>query len=249
MRPLMRTRRHALLLTASAALFLVGAGGYHPHAQAPDTGRHNPLRAAYMRAHFQQAMALHDAVARGDLEMARREADVLARRSPDVPMPAGAAAFHGALTQTAREAATAATLPEAAHATASVLGICGQCHAAMQVRATVPPGKDVRVGGLVGHMLLHQHGSDALVEGLVAPSEAQWVEGVRTFASPKLEPAEVPGKLKGRMSEGETAIALLAGRAAQAHRTRDRVQIYGEMLVTCGNCHRTYGRHAGPEHK
>lgn len=223
---------------------LAVAAGYR--VQAQDQSRYNPLRAAYMRAHFNQAMAMHDAIARGDLAQAKAEATVLAQRSPTVPMPVGAEAFQGALTQAARDAANAPTLEAAAQSAATVLGICGQCHRAMRVRAAVPGSQDAKVGGLVGHMLLHQHGSDALVEGLVAPSESQWVEGVRTFASPRLESAEVPGRLRGRMRDGETAIATLAGRAAQAHRTRDRAEIYGTLLATCGGCHRSVGGDAGP---
>lgn len=228
------------------ALALTTAASLIGHAQPPD--RHNPLRAAYMRAHFQQAMLMHDAVARGDLAGARREAATLAERSPDVPMPAGAEAFHGMLTRTAREAANAATLEAAAQGTASVLGICGQCHKAMHVRATVPPPPDVTVGGVVGHMQMHQRGSDALLEGLVAPSESQWVEGVRAFAAPKLDSREVPGRMRRTFDHGETELAVLAGHMAQAHRTRDREALYGKVLATCGSCHQKLARHGGPSH-
>ena len=151
------------------------------------------------------------------------EATVLADISPTVPMPPGAEAFQGALTQAARDAAAAATLEDAAHATATLFGTCGQCHKANHVRATVPVGKDIQVGGLVGHMLLHQKGVDDLLEGLVAPSDAQWVEGVRIFASPKFDPHGMPGKMRKAIDHGETELAVLAGHAAPAQRTRDRV--------------------------
>jgi hypothetical protein len=244
MRRLTLVRWHAWLVLAAGAMLAL-ATGYR--LQAQETSRYNPLRAAYMRAHFNQAMAMHDAIARGDLDKAKVEATILSQRSPTVPMPVGAEAFQGTLTQVARQAANAETLDAAAQAAATVLGICGQCHQAMRVRAAVPGSQDIKVGGLVGHMLLHQHGSDALVEGLVAPSETQWVEGVRTFASPKLESSEVAGRYRSRMRDGETAIALLAGQAAQAHRTRDRAEVYGRILATCGTCHRSVGGHAGPQ--
>jgi cytochrome c553 len=232
-----------------AVLLLIATGHarMQVHPQKPE--RHNPLRAAYMRTHFYNAMLLHDAVARGDLEAARIEATRLAQHSPSVQMPVGAEAFRGALTRMAQKAAQATTLSEAAQATASVLGTCGQCHRAMQVRAMPPIGTTVKVGGLVGHMLLHQHGSDALVEGLVAPSDSAWVEGVRTFAAPGLDPADAPGHLRKQVVEGEAALAQLAGQAAQAQRTRDREVIYGRMLATCGECHRTVSRHAGPDRR
>lgn len=219
-----------------------------PVTPAQTSDRYNRLRAAYMRAHFEQAMRLHDAVARGDLPAARREAETLARRSPDIPMPAGAEAFLGALTRATRQAAEATTLQAAAQATASVLGTCGQCHKAMQVRAGVMPPADVEVGGLVGHMVLHQRGIDALLEGLVAPSDAQWGEGVRTFAAPKLDRTEVPARMRSTFDRGESDLAVLAGRMAQAHRTRDREALYGHVLATCGTCHQKLARHGGPSH-
>lgn len=244
-RPIVSLRGHWPLALVVLALATVAAS-LAGHAQTRD--RHNPLRAAYMRAHFQQTMLLHDAVARGDLEAARREAATLAARSPDVPMPIGAAAFHGALTRSAREAANATTLEAAAQATAAVLGTCGQCHKAMEVRATVPAQGEIKVGGVVGHMLLHQRGADALLEGLVAPSESQWVEGVRAFAAPKLEADEVPGRMRRTFDHGETDLALLAGHMAQAHRTRDREELYGKVIATCGNCHRKLAPRGGPSH-
>ena len=242
-------RRHAtgrrLLLSTLGAVLLANLAVLPGHAQT--SNRYNPLRATYMRAHFHQALLLHDAVARGDIAKARAEAAVLATISPTVPMPPGAEAFQGALTQAAREAAAAASLEDAADATATLFGTCGQCHKANHIRAAVPIGKESQVGGLVGHMLLHQKGADNLLEGLVAPSDAQWVEGVRVFASPKFDPHDMPGKAKKAIEQAETELAVLAGHAAPAQRTRDRVDIYAKVIATCGNCHRTHGKFAGPD--
>lgn len=237
------TGRRLLLLSTLGAMLIAGV----VLPGLAQTSRYNPLRAAYMRAHFHQALLLHDAVARGDIARARAEAATLAGISPTVPMPPGAEAFQGALTQAARSAARAASLEDAARATATLFGTCGQCHKANHIRATVPVGTDIKVGGLVGHMLLHQKGADDLLEGLIAPSDAQWVEGVRIFASPKLDPHGVPGRTRKAIDHGETELALLAGHAAPAQRTRDRVEIYAKVIATCGNCHRTHAKFAGPD--
>ena len=243
---LSRSHRHTPWLVGVLALLLGGAGHAGAQVQPRPPERHNPLRAAYMRAHFYQAMLLHDAVARGDLDAARLEATHLFQNSPTVVMPVGGVGLQGALTRLAQRASTAATLREAAQSTAAILGTCGQCHQAMHTRAILPAGEAITVGGLAGHMQLHQHGSDALIEGLVAPSDAAWAEGVRTFAAPKLDQHDAPGGLRKEMSAGETALAQLAGEAAQARRGRDRETVYGKMLATCGECHRTVSRHAGP---
>ncbi len=216
---------------------LVGVIGLR--AQEPDGNRaRDPLRAAYMRAHFERTMAVHDALVRGDLATARTQAAMLAEGSPSVPMPVGAEAFHGAFTRTARQAATATTLAQAAQATASVLGLCGQCHRAMRVTADVPrDSAPPAAAGLRGHMQLHHEAAAALIEGLVAPSEDRWVSGVRLLASPRVDDAQVPARLRRAMRDAETALATLTGRAAQAQRTRDRADVYGRMLATCGECH------------
>jgi hypothetical protein len=200
-----------------------------------------------MRAHFYQAMLLHDAVARGNLETARLEATRLKQDSATVPMPVGAEAFRGAIVRMATQASAATTLPEVAQLTAVILGTCGQCHRAMQVRAMPPLSTDIKVGGVVGHMLLHQHGSDAFVEGLVAPSDSAWTEGVRTFATQKLDSADAPAKFRKELAAAETTLAGLAGQAGQALGSRDREVAYGKVLATCGACHHMVSRSAGPD--
>jgi hypothetical protein len=234
-------------LTMLGALLLAWASLTRAQVRPQASERHNPLRAAYMRAHFHQAMLLHDAVARGNLETARLEATRLQQSSATVSMPAGGGAFQGAIVRMATQAAVATSLPEAAQITAVILGTCGECHRAMQVRAMPPLSTDIKVGGFVGHMLLHQHGSDALVEGLVAPSDSAWTEGVRTFATQKLDTAHAPAKFRKEFAAAEARLAELAGQAAQAKLSRDREVAYGKVLSTCGACHRMVSHSAGPD--
>jgi hypothetical protein len=234
-------------ITMLAALVLALASITRAQVRPQPPERYNPLRAAYMRGHFYQALLLHDAVARGNLEAARLEATRLQEQSATMATPAGAQAFQGAVVRMARQAAAATTLPEAAQAAAAILGTCGECHRAMQVRAMPPLNTEIKVGGLVGHMLLHQHGSDALVEGLVAPSDSAWTEGVRTFTAQKLDPAHAPGKFRKELTAAETTLAELAGQAAQAQGSRDREVAYGKVLATCGTCHRKVSGSAGPD--
>ena len=234
-------------LTMLAALLLAWASLTRAQVRPQPPERHNPLRAAYMRGHFYQAMLLHDAVARGNLETARLEATRLKQYSAAAPMPVGGEAFQGAIVRMATQAAAATALPEAAQITAVILGTCGECHRAMQVRAMPPLSTDIKVGGLVGHMLLHQHGSDAFVEGLVAPSDAAWTEGVRTFATQKLDAADARGEFRQQLAAAEARLAELAGQAAQAKGSRDREVAYGKVLATCGACHGMVSHSAGPD--
>ena len=233
-----------LTMLAALLLALTSFTRAQVRPQAPE--RPNPLRAAYMRAHFYQALQLHDAVARGNLEAARLEATRLQQSTATMATPVGAEAFRGAIVRMATQAAAATTLPEAAQLTAVILGTCGECHRATQVRAMPPLSTDIKVGGVVGHMLLHQHGSDAFVEGLVGPSDSAWTEGVRTFATQKLDPAHAPARFRKQLVAAETTLAGLAEQAAQARGSRDREVAYGKVLATCGACHRMVSNFAGP---
>jgi mono/diheme cytochrome c family protein len=243
------TRRVQWLMMLAALLLLAWAPLTRAQVRPQPPERHNPLRAAYMRAHFYQAMLLHDAVARGNLETARLEATRLQQQTATATMPAGAEAFRGAIVRMAAQASAATTLPQAAQATSVILGTCGQCHRATQVRPMPPLGTDVKVGGIVGHMLLHQHGSDALVEGLVAPSDSAWTEGVRTFRAEKLDVADGPAQFRPQLAAAETTLAELAGEAARAQLSRDREVAYGKVLATCGGCHRMVAGSAGPDRR
>ena len=74
-------------------------------SMAPAAGRQPDLhdrRAAYMRAHFSDAIRTHDAVARGDLDAARAHARRLAAHKPEVPFPTGWTAFSTLMVNAAR---------------------------------------------------------------------------------------------------------------------------------------------------
>lgn len=243
------SRRRIQWLTMLAALLFAWTGIFRAQVRPQPAERSNPLRAALMRAHFHQAMLLHDAVARGNLETARLEAGRLQQHSTTAPVAAGGEAFQGAIARMAGQAATATTLGEAAQATAVILGACGQCHRAMQVRPMPPLVTDRKVDGLVGHMLLHQHGLDAFLEGLVAPSDSAWAEGARAFTAGRLDVEHAPGKFRKELTAAESRLAELAGQAAHAQPGRDRELAYGRVLATCGSCHSMVSRSAGPERR
>jgi hypothetical protein len=207
-------------------------------------------RAAFMRAHFAEALKLHDAVARGDLAAARDQAERLAAHRPDVAFPAGAASFFQMMSLGARDVSEARTMEQAGRATATLLSQCGQCHAAMQVRNAIPAAPASEVGGLVGQMRAHLRASDLLLEGLVGPSPAQWRAGARELAAITLRPGDMPERaLRERARLANARFAELAAAAAGARDTRERAEIYGGMLVTCARCHQEHPKIWGPDRR
>ena len=110
-------------MVGALSLVLSLASNVSPQERASD-----PSRAAFMKAHFSEAIVMHDAVARGDLPAAHAQATRLAQHRPAVPFPTGAHVFFGLMTIDAGKVRSANTVEEAGHAASSLLSRCGECH-------------------------------------------------------------------------------------------------------------------------
>ena len=206
-------------------------------------------RTAFMRAHFSEAIVVHDAVARGDQAVARTQAARLAAHTPEVPFPTGAEAFFGLMRLEADKVQKAATIAEMAPLAASLLSRCGQCHEAMHVRVAVPVAPDAGVGGLVGQMAAHQRAADALLEGLIGPSNSSWETGVRSIAAlEEVAAGDLPSAaLRERARIARARLSAVAVEAAAAERPPDRARAYGHLLAVCAQCHRERPSVWGPQ--
>ena len=98
-------------MVGALSLVLSLASNVSPQERASD-----PSRAAFMKAHFSEAIVMHDAVARGDLPAAHAQATRLAQHRPAVPFPTGAHVFFGLMTIDAGKVRSANTVEEAGHA-------------------------------------------------------------------------------------------------------------------------------------
>lgn len=219
----------------------------HPQAQPAVAPR--PDRAAFMRQHFELVTVVHDAVTRGDLPTARRQAAVLAdgRDPPDLPV--GAAPIVATMRRAAARAATAVGLDDMAAAASTMLATCGSCHRAVgTMPAPAMPPSPV-VGGQVGHMLAHQHAVDLMAQGLTVPSASLWQRGAEALESAPLRKAVVP-KHRGLTDDlvaAEQSVHQLAARARAASDERARIDVYSALLQRCATCHARYGGVAGPD--
>jgi len=234
---------HVAHMVGALSLVLSLASNVSPQERASD-----PSRAAFMKAHFSEAIVMHDAVARGDLPAAHAQATRLAQHRPAVPFPTGAHVFFGLMTIDAGKVRSANTVEEAGHAASSLLSRCGECHRAMHVASAVAPTPDLRIGGVVGQMLTHQRATDLLLEGVIGPSESAWDEGVRAFAGLRINPGDMAG---ARMTEkariANARASSLAAAAAKAVTPPERAQAYGRILATCARCHQEHPGVWGPQ--
>lgn len=202
-----------------------------------------------MRQHFELVTVVHEAVTRGDLTTARRQASVLADR-PDPPgLPAGAAPHVATMRRAAARAGKAVGLEDVAAATSAMLATCGDCHRAVGTMPAPALPASPSVGGQVGHMLAHQQAVDLMVQGLTVPSASLWQSGAEALERAPLRKVVAPkGRgLTGDVLAAEESVHQLAVRARVATDQRSRILVYSELVQRCATCHVRYGGVAGPD--
>ena len=125
---------------------------------------------------------------------------------------------------------------------------CGRCHEAVGVRPGPSSQQRPEVGGIVGHMLDHQRAVDALLQGLVIPSASRWQEGAGMLAVAELRGRDLPSERNYTRDilAAESAVHVLADRAARASTPQERAATYVEVLTTCAKCHGLHRRIWGP---
>ena len=205
-------------------------------------------RAAFMRQHFGLVMDVHDAVLRGDLDTARKQARTLADSPDPKGLPDAAAPYIVVMHRAAGRAASEDELDDVSSATAAMLAACGDCHRAVGTMPATPVPTSPEVGGAVGHMLTHKRAIDLMLQGLVIPSTTAWAEGARTLQSAPLHRRDLPRdpKLTQAILEFEADVHELAEDAAKASDTRSRIYVYSELIQSCGECHSLHPNVWGP---
>jgi cytochrome c553 len=215
--------------------------------ETPQTIPPSIERQSYMRHHFADIAAVHAAIIRGDLAAVRVPATELAR----MPVPPGtltvAVPFVVAISEGARRALGATTVPTAAEATAFMLRQCGECHAAAKASPR-PPDLPPPGAGAVAHMIEHQRAMDDLLQGLIVPSMAQWDRGAGRLRTAPLRPGELPTDLglADSVRRVDDRVHLIADRAAKARTSAARANVYADLLTTCAECHSLHRKTRDP---
>jgi cytochrome c553 len=222
---------------AALVLLLNACGGGSPPAS--EQASLGPGTRAWMQAHFQEGVAVRNAVVQDNLEEARGRFQHLAAQPGPRDAPAAWSAHLTALQAAARGGARASTMDEAAAAVGSMAIVCGDCHrsvgADVTLPATEPPGEDEPPA----QMQRHIWAAERMWEGLVAPAPARYAEGASVLAQAPMHPAE----LRVGASPPLEVVALaerarsLAGDASRADTTLERGRLYGQLLSTCASCH------------
>jgi cytochrome c2 len=208
----------------------------------------DPARAALMKAHYHEAIAVQDAVIRGDLAAATPAAAALAKAPAPAGLSATAATHAAALRAAASRAAAATTLSAASNEVASMFATCGACHASAGTRPALPVPSLSEVGGVVGHMLAHQSAIDQMLQGLLLPSAALWRQGAEGLKAAPLKRGELPrdAALTRDVIAAEKRVHRMADEAIATTEPAIRARQYAQLLTTCAECHSAHRKVWGP---
>lgn len=215
------------------------------------SSRYDPNGEPSMSSHFGAAYDVQSAVIRGDLKAVREPAAWLSEHdTPNVPV--GSEMYLTELQRAAQQAQDATTLDEAALAVGAIGRACGACHSEFLTGPeAIQPAAAVSGDELSSHMARHAWATDRLWDGLVIPSNGEWVRGARALAEAPFEASAVAGDKStdaGYVKEIElleNRSHELGSKAAGLSDVADRVSLYGELLTTCGYCHRLTGQKIG----
>jgi hypothetical protein len=204
-----------------------------------------------MGYHFAAASDARDAVIRGDASGALGSLSWLATHHEDAKAaPPSWKPYLERMQQAALSARDAESLGEAARGVASLAATCGACHSALaagprpQPRATAQAeagGKPTYAFDLNPTMHQHAWAAQRLWEGLIAPSEAAFSEGMAA-----LRDLDVNRKLADNLRIHLARIRALGAPTAEPRDPDWRVGLYAQVITECGGCHQVFAVDPGP---
>lgn len=242
----MKTPSLSLPASALAILLLAPACRTKPEPTTLTSAPAADSRAtkARMRDHDAHGAAVRDAVARADLDAARREARALADLRIEGELVPTWRTELEAMNASAARIVEAKDIGEASRGLAGLARTCGDCHAMLGGPAAVvgEAPEEAATGPL--RMKRHQWAAARLWEGLVVPSEDAWRAGARVLQDAPLapEPLAVQGKVPvAAVATLAQSVHALGRKASVVDAPVDRGAVYGELMATCASCHGLLG--------
>lgn len=210
-----------------------------PAATPPESNASEPAprTAETMREHFDAVDSIKAALVDGDLVTAQREVARIVGHPVDRELAAWQPHVEQ-MREIGRELQRATDVRAASMAAARLGAACGSCHVALGHRPELKTAPEPAAGDpLQAEMQRHQWAADRMWEGLVAPSDELWRSGAEVLAEPSLfgDPEPTDLSIVDRLA---AEVSGLAERAQTASTQKERAEIFGEALGTCGQCHR-----------
>jgi cytochrome c553 len=202
-----------------------------------------PTVRARMKDHEMHGVAIRDAVARGDLDGARRAATTLAGLRLDDGIDPAWKQKLAAMNVAAGRVADATDLTAASRGLGLIAKTCGDCHTMLARPGPIvgePPGQD---SGVRPRMMRHEWAAAQLWDGLVVPSDDAWKAGAGVLAEAPLAPELLTlGKTPvPRVGALAASVHDLGRRAETLEHTEARMALLGELMASCADCHQWLG--------
>jgi cytochrome c553 len=187
--------------------------------------------------------AMRDAVARAELEQAKREATILADLRLEGAVDPTWKQKLDAMNAAAGRVAEATDLQEASRGLAAVARTCGDCHATLRRAGPVAVEPELEGSGVGPHMVQHERAVVQMWNGLVIPSDDAWTAGARALSDAPLAPELLtPGRTPvPKVGNLAASVHELARRAVTANDLDARLALFGELMATCATCHAWLG--------
>ena len=205
-----------------------------PTSPNPGQVAQTPTAKAYMRGHFAESEAMRRAIVAGDLRGLHDAARSLAGDEWTPNLRADWRPHVSAVRAAAQSAHTALSLEEGAAALGQLGQSCATCHQSTGGPRIPSPSAWLGVERDRG-MVAHDTAMGKLWAGLVAPSDALWLEGSRQMlAAPELD-SDVAD-----ISALSRRVRDLARRGEVAE-PPSRARLFSEVMLTCASCHQRVG--------
>ncbi|HET8932576.1 MAG TPA: hypothetical protein VFN67_04010 [Polyangiales bacterium] len=196
----------------------------------------------FMLEHFIIATWVRDSVVDGNLAGIGTPLTALAEYGYQSVAPGGWMTDIAQLQAAARLTAQSKTLAAAARGVAAIGRVCGECHQAhggpdiqRYKQETLAPKTD----SFEGRMFRHAWAVERLWEGLTTPSDEAWAAGAAALAHAPGTPPKAKPALPATVVQTLNVVRGLGTKATAAESFEQREKLYGELLVTCAECHRS----------
>jgi hypothetical protein len=228
-----------------------------PEKSAPGTGAEHeapPLAAeepppvfvdsikTFMVEHFMIATWVRDSVVDGDIENIGVPLTALAEYGYQSVAPGGWMKGIAQLQTAARLTADAKTLEAAARGVAAMGRVCGECHRAQggpDIQRYKQETRTPKSDSFEARMFRHAWAVERLWEGLTTPSDDAWAAGAAALAHAPSSAPKADPPLPAAVVKTLTLVRGLGTKATAAESLEQKEKVYGELLVTCAECHRS----------
>lgn len=200
---------------------------------------------ARMHQRYGAARRIEEAIVWGDLATAQTEAGRLAQLDEPSALPEWQPYFER-VRDAARAVESSGVIASAARRSAELGASCAECHAAIGGSPVFETVVQPPIGDTVGaQMRTHAWGASRMWEGLIAPENARWDDGAGALVMAPITISEIEQtrladnmvSVRHAMGDHVEKIRAYASKAMTPLTQRERVDLYGEMLVTCASCH------------